>query len=235
MLQEHLKSIREYEIARVLPYLSSDNRILEIGSGMGWQAKLMISHGLNVISLDTPENTAGWQHIIYDGKHIPLPEASIDVIYTSNVLEHIPHLTGFQQELRRVLKPGGRVIHVLPSSTWRWWTLCAFYLQKVYRLPHKFQRQKHNRQSIRILRNTTKIQFFPERHGTAGNSLTELYSFSRCYWVHFFCATGWTIERIMPNRLFYTGYSIFDSRMPMRVRHYLSYLAGSSCIIYVLR
>jgi hypothetical protein len=34
--------------------------------------------------------------------------------------------------------------------------------------------------------------------------------------------------------LFYTGHSIFDSYLPIKIRKYASYLLGSSCHIFVL-
>ena len=55
---------------------------------------------------------------------MPFDAGSFDVVYTSNVLEHIPMaaLPGLHREVRRVLQPGGTALHVTPSHTWRAWT-----------------------------------------------------------------------------------------------------------------
>jgi len=45
-----------------------------------------------------------------DGR-IPLPAASIDVILSSSVLEHVGNLPRALAELRRVLRPGGLALH----------------------------------------------------------------------------------------------------------------------------
>jgi dolichol-phosphate mannosyltransferase len=59
-----------------------------------------------------------------------LPDASIDLVFTSNVLEHLPGKADVEQVLSeglRVLKPGGRFIAVgpnmrfLPGEYWDFW------------------------------------------------------------------------------------------------------------------
>lgn len=41
---------------------------------------------------------------------IPLPDASCDVVYSVNSLDHVKHLLPMCNELRRILKPGGEMI-----------------------------------------------------------------------------------------------------------------------------
>ena len=236
MSLEHLQAIREYELHIVLPYLNRNHLILEIGSGNGWQAQCMEALELNVITLDLPEssNNTNARQISFDGIHFPLQNASVDIVYTSNVLEHIPHLQEFQKEICRVLKPNGTAIHVLPTGSWRWWTSFGFYLSKFYALPRKFQFK-----AITKIASPTLPHFrqhiIPERHGSQGNSFTELYSFRRKNWLKAFCDFGWNIQSAQANRLFYTGYSILGDRLSLKARHYLSYFMGSSCVMYVLR
>ncbi len=218
MSLEHLRAIREYEIKLILPLLTRGQRILEIGSGAGWQAQALTRHGftvttLDVIANDYPNSTTT-RRCFYDGVHIPLRSGSVDVVYSSNVLEHIRPMVQIQAELRRVLKAGGRTIHVLPTTAWRFWTLAAFYARKA-RFPD--------------------FDLFPERHGEVGNTISELYLFSTTRWCRLFRATGWIVESVMPNRLFYTGHSVLDRRLPLPYRHLLSQYLGSACTIYVLR
>lgn len=230
---EHLRGIREYEVAQVVSYLYPNQRVLEVGPGMGWQSKFMTGLGLKVITLGIPGNIDGEQQIFYDGKNIPLQSSSVDLVYSSNVLEHIVHIVDFQKELRRILKPSGRAIHILPSGSWRWWTSFTFYLRKLQIVPYKFHRLNQATKTSPTLQQH-KPQLFPERHGVSGNSLTELYTFSRHYWIRFFRSSGWVVDRVQPARLFYTGYSILGCQLPLGMRHYLSYVAGSACLIYVL-
>jgi SAM-dependent methyltransferase len=51
----------------------------------------------------------------YDGKHLPYPDASFDIVGSINVLEHVDDPAAFLNELLRVLKPGGHLITACPN------------------------------------------------------------------------------------------------------------------------
>jgi SAM-dependent methyltransferase len=60
----------------------------------------------------------------------PLPDASLDVVFTSNFLEHLPDKGAVGRtldEIRRCLRPGGRVVAMgpnvkyLPGEYWDFW------------------------------------------------------------------------------------------------------------------
>ena len=50
--QDFLKKIREHELKKIIKNLPPKSRILEIGGGSGWQAKILESLGHNVSSID---------------------------------------------------------------------------------------------------------------------------------------------------------------------------------------
>jgi SAM-dependent methyltransferase len=54
--------------------------------------------------------------VAFDGMHIPFPDASFDVVLCTEVLEHVQHYQVLIDEMRRVLKPGGRLIVTVPWS-----------------------------------------------------------------------------------------------------------------------
>jgi SAM-dependent methyltransferase len=150
-----------------------------------------------------------WPVTDYDGRQIPFEDGTFDVVFSSNVLEHVPHVVEFQKEIHRVLKPDGVVVHVLPSSSWRVWTSMT-HLMKYWTLDRV--------------------------HGEhAGNSFSEVYYFSRRWWTRIFRETGWRIVSRGSNELFYTGNSVVASRLSMDTRRKLARVLGASCNVFVLR
>jgi SAM-dependent methyltransferase len=92
--------------------LRPDMRIPEIGGGSGFQAGVAASRGCESVSNDLPERPFPPPYLFavsdYDGINLPAPDASCDLIFSSNVPEHVAHLLPPFAEMRRVLKFVGR-------------------------------------------------------------------------------------------------------------------------------
>lgn len=80
------------------------------------------------VRADLPGNPRADVTIDIDG-HLPLPDASIDVVLSTQVLEHVAVPAAYLAEARRVLRPGGRLLlsthgawkyHPDPVDLWRW-------------------------------------------------------------------------------------------------------------------
>jgi 2-polyprenyl-3-methyl-5-hydroxy-6-metoxy-1,4-benzoquinol methylase len=245
------RRFREYELEQIIPFLQPEDRILEIGAGAGWQAKALSDQGFSVIALEIPQSSylaeRIWPVLEYDGDHLPFANDQFDVVYSSNVLEHIPDVERFQKEIMRVLKVGGKAIHTLPTSTFRIWTTFTFYVDQARKVrrhvfpgSHKDDQggspdgiQKINQENLNRWQFLLK-NLFPSRHGARGNLVSEVYLFSRFRWIKLFQETGWAIQFYFPNRLFYTGYQMFGDHLSLASRRYLSYLLGSSCQVFCL-
>lgn len=258
MNMEFMAKIRQREIELIISEIQylpqQDCKILEIGAGTGWQAKTMADMGYQVQAIDLAESNYSdkriWPILNYNGKNIPFSDECFDAVFSSSVLEHIPHLDEFQKEIKRVLKPKGIAIHILPSGSWRFWTNIAHYPYKAVLilkyiwscLSHSTKRQINTHTYKSTTPSNTEIKFStsvknalsPSRHGEVGSALSEIYYFSNCRWKRFFERTGWKIQKAYTNRLFYSGYQFFGPLIPINIRNYLSYILGSSCHIYVL-
>jgi SAM-dependent methyltransferase len=138
---EFLHHIRRHEIAFVERHLPPGIRILEIGGGTGFQAKLLAEHGYDVASIDLPQSNYAEERVFpvldYDGAIIPFPDDSFDVVFSSNVLEHVRDRRRLYAEIGRVLKPNGFCLHAMPSGVWSFWTIVSHYLSTGQRLIQK--------------------------------------------------------------------------------------------------
>jgi SAM-dependent methyltransferase len=221
--------------------------ILEIGAGAGWQAKKMAEAGHTVEAIDIQDsNFLGhrvWPIMNYDGRHIPFPNDSFDIVFSSNVLSLIPHLEEFHAEMQRVLKPDGVAVHIVPSGSWRFWTNVTHYafvfkaLMKAlgarsWSVSPASKDESCNPTKSRM--GVFRRAIFPCRQGETGTALSEIYHFSRRGWESIFSRGGWVIKQIAPTRLFYTGYLIFGSKFSVHLRHLLSRVLGSACHVFVL-
>lgn len=54
---------------------------------------------------------------VYDGVHMPLPDASVDLVVSHEVFEHIADVPAVLAELARVLRPDGRIYIYIHSFT----------------------------------------------------------------------------------------------------------------------
>lgn len=249
MSAKHLQRIRLCELERAMPVLAGAGAVLEIGAGAGWQSKALADRGFSVEAIDIANDRYRDAHVWpvrkYDGRHIPFPAGTFDVVFSSNVLEHIEHIAEFQPEIRRVLRPTGLAVHILPTGSWRFWTNLTHYLfvTKVLMarvLGIRPVGQESSKQGTGSMPKRSKVELLrkvliPPRHGEKGNCLTEIYLFSRYRWERFFERTGWSVELCYPVKLFYTGYSILDASLSIKLRRPMSHVLGSSCLVYVLR
>lgn len=221
-------------------------RVLEIGGGNGYQASVISSWGCQVHSIDLPETSAEPKRYYpvqeYDGKNIPFPNESFDLIFSSNVLEHVSALSSLLCEMRRVLKPDGIAVHLLPTPAWRFWTSATHYLFLLKyvltglpasegRRTQPSMRQKLHERGLGFM---LKRALFAGPHGTYPNALSELYFFSKSRWTRLFRKSGFEPLKITSNRLFYTGYGLFPG-LSFETRRRLAHVLGSACHIFVLR
>jgi ubiquinone/menaquinone biosynthesis C-methylase UbiE len=106
--------------------IQADERVLDVGAGMGVAAVLAAQLGANVVAVDpTPfmRVVLGVRRLgqrarkrieILDGavEHLPVTDASIDAAWAINAMHHWADLDAGVSELRRVLRRGGRLLLV---------------------------------------------------------------------------------------------------------------------------
>ena len=101
-------------------------RLIDVGCGDRPYAELFAG-AAEVVGFDRPGNRYADLHGSIES--IPVEDASFDIVLCLQVLEHVPDPAAAVRELRRVVRPGGRVLatthgvypfHPNPEDLWRW-------------------------------------------------------------------------------------------------------------------
>jgi SAM-dependent methyltransferase len=242
---EYLKQLRLAEVEQALPFFPAGSRVLEFGAGTGEQAQFLADHGFDVVAIDLASSDYAGDRIYpvqdYDGRRIPLEDHSIAVIFSSNVLEHVENLDEILGEFRRILKPDGLALHVLPTPAWRLWSFAtgaAMSLRAAAALPASLARPSTGiRRWQTVKRNLRQIAsgFVPRGHGTSPEGLSELWTFSRAAWRRRFEKAGFEVVDDRPMGLFYTGSLISGAALSIERRRQLSHILGSSTYLYKIK
>jgi SAM-dependent methyltransferase len=107
-----------------LAHISPSDRVLDLGSGAGDLTGDLQRAAAAVIGVDVAEaalRRARSRHpglsflrAEIDGR-LPLEDNSFDVVWSSEVIEHVADTARWMSEVRRVLRPGGRLLLTTPS------------------------------------------------------------------------------------------------------------------------
>jgi len=239
----HLERLRHAELDPLSRYFSSGIRVLELGGGNGYQASVLHGWGCSVTSLDVDTAPPARYYPVkrYDGLVIPLPAQSVDVVFSSNVLEHVlpARLPALCIEMRRVLTGGGRAIHLLPSPAWRLWSCLSRYgalMKAAAAAPRAIaagRRGPGGGHARGIVAGIGRL-LLPPAHGAYPTAVSELYYYSRRRWTRVFREGGFDVEQVTGAGVFYTDYGLCP-RLSISARRRLSRVLGSACHVFVLR
>jgi SAM-dependent methyltransferase len=100
--------------------LDSRGSILEVGSGRGDFINAFQALGMNASAIDREESAATnpdvqFKKVNLETEPIPFPDNSFDVVYHKSVLEHFFKPDHIMSESLRVLKPGGKLVFLVPD------------------------------------------------------------------------------------------------------------------------
>jgi SAM-dependent methyltransferase len=110
--------------AWLLARVARGEDVLDVGSGEGDFAAALAAHGARVVAVevaDEPVRRARARHGGLDVRRaplegpLPLEDASVDVAWLGETLEHLADPVGTLHEVRRVLRPAGRLLATTPD------------------------------------------------------------------------------------------------------------------------
>lgn len=140
---EWFQEVEAYRYGTYAPWMPSmmefdrhsGHEVLEIGGGVGTDLSQFARHGAHVTDLDLSAGHLAHarenferrglkgRFVHHDAESLPFPDNTFDLVYSNGVLHHTPNTTHVAAEIRRVLKPGGRIIIMMyaewSSHYWR--------------------------------------------------------------------------------------------------------------------
>jgi SAM-dependent methyltransferase len=112
--------------------LGSLGRALEIGGGDGFMARMLAPYCRDLITTDADAGRIrgaipGVTRLSCGAERLPFRDGAFDFIFSSSVLEHVRERPEAVAELRRCLAPGGIMLHIMPSRTWKLLQVALYY------------------------------------------------------------------------------------------------------------
>jgi SAM-dependent methyltransferase len=229
--------------------LDGISRVLELGAGDGVQTTVLRGMFPKVTPVDIAPSGDVAGMIIADAADLPFEDDSFDLIFSSNVLEHVEQLDVAFNEMKRVLAPGGVMIHSMPTGTWKIVQLLLRPISSAMKIVRRLlpgvpsgagraQEGSHGslggfRQKRRSLLQKLFGLVIPTVHGNSGNHISEFFQFRPKWWKRRFDEAG--LECVQSSPLFlHSPYDLLPYRF-LGVRDLLGRAGFASVDVFWLR
>lgn len=117
---DHARQVNAtYYLDQLMAGPAAPRRVLDLGCGRGDSVDQFRRHSEDVdwIGVDIADSQEVEQRrrkdatfVTYDGEHVPFSDQSFDLVYSRQVLEHVPDPLGHLREIARVLRVGGAFV-----------------------------------------------------------------------------------------------------------------------------
>jgi ubiquinone/menaquinone biosynthesis C-methylase UbiE len=244
--------LREFEIDKILGGFPKEffDEALELGCGSGSGSKYLAFYCKKLIAMEynadrlTECNDEKITFLIGDAQNLPqFADGEMDLIFSSNFIEHLPNLDKCLAECRRVVKQDGRIIHTVPNRTWKFFHLLLYYpfgikvvLWRLFSknkstvLSELLGEEINVDSNLRPVSGSLRSNLLPKTHGISKSHIREFMDWAEKRWLEKFERNGLEVVEII--RLpFYFGWG--DSfRFILKLGNYLGL---SSSTAFVLR
>lgn len=142
----YLPWVRQPFETLIAPAQLAREDVLEIGVGMGSHAELLASHARSFRGIDLTKaaiastrerfqlvglDSSGIEQM--DAERLRYPNASFDFVWSWGVVHHSANTRKILEEIRRVLRPGGRAITMVYHRNWWHWYVIGGFVHGVLR------------------------------------------------------------------------------------------------------
>ncbi len=133
-------------------------KVLDIGCGTGINSQVISSLGHDVIGVDISEeairkyHSRGFSgHVMDIEKPLEFPDEEFDLVFCSEVIEHLINVKGLIREIYRILRSNGRIIASTPNSFFWLYRVAAIFGYPVSELQHPKHVQFFSQRSLSAL------------------------------------------------------------------------------------
>jgi 2-polyprenyl-3-methyl-5-hydroxy-6-metoxy-1,4-benzoquinol methylase len=152
---------RSKQLAFQLAGKGQGRRALDLGCGDGFWAGRLQGHGWRVTAADIAPSFPGSVQVDAE-KSLPFAGATFDLVWLTEVLEHVRNVSGLLEELRRVVTPGGRLIITTPNSAFWLYSVMGLFGITPAQIQNPAHQQFFSRADIRRLFPKSQLYgFFP--------------------------------------------------------------------------
>ncbi len=201
----HQRRRMEVEGAMQHVPLGKDSTVLDLGCGDGFATGVLRERFARVFSVDpehAPDNEEN-RFAYAAAEALPFPDRTFDLIFSSSVIEHLQDRTRAMDELARALRPGGYMVHIVPTRFWKLQSLllnpvgypirvaekwgATRRLARERRQPGKFRSGGTPQPgALRVLGRCVR----PPIHGTFASHFSEFRSYGHRVWAKLFHHPG---------------------------------------------
>ncbi len=215
---------------------------LELGAGDGFLASMLAPYCRSFVATDsyrarlvTDAGAGAPRRLVCDATRLPFASGAFDFIFSSSVLEHVRDRPAAFAEMNRCLRPGGLMLHIMPSRTWKLLQLIFYYphlflgaidlgldrftrrpsqptLPPLPPLPAAVGERWSDRRNWRLSLGTILHGAIPRVHGEFSGHVSEWRGFGARAWACEFRAAGFRLHRALLLPL-YSGYGFGFERL----------------------
>ena len=205
------RSMRQREAEAVFGTVPDEtfDEALEVGAGDGFQSQYLARCAGKVVCTDlNPDRLIHEPHLkityeVCDVEALPFETGRFNLIYSSNLLEHLPEPERALLEMHRVLRDDGVTVHVVPNRFWKVLHLALFYPSRVVATAevllsrerrrtlgkaNSFSNNPKRRQPSFVERNV-----WPPVHGESVNHWAEFVRMGASHWKRLFSEAGFQL------------------------------------------
>jgi SAM-dependent methyltransferase len=92
------------------------NKVADVGCGEQPLRRWIEARGAQYTGIDVSQNASNSVEVVASILSLPIDNNTFDVVYCTEVLEHVPDMNIAFREIARILKPGGVLVITVPFA-----------------------------------------------------------------------------------------------------------------------